>query len=68
MRKFKNFNAFSEKTLNRRLFDGLKPWFSESLVLTKNGLDCSIDLVGLNSSLFAGYDEDDRQNLALVKK
>ncbi|MCP4107302.1 MAG: SUMF1/EgtB/PvdO family nonheme iron enzyme [Desulfobacteraceae bacterium] len=61
IRKFSGFSAFAEKTAGRKLFDETRYWFAETLSLGEN----RINLIGLNSCLFAGYDGDDRQNLAL---
>ncbi|MDM8550086.1 metallophosphoesterase [Desulfobacterales bacterium HSG2] len=65
MRKFAGFSAFVEKVKGRRLSDKSEYWFAETLTLTKEGQEHRINLVGLNSCLFAGYDGDDKQKLAL---
>ncbi|MCP4105789.1 MAG: SUMF1/EgtB/PvdO family nonheme iron enzyme [Desulfobacteraceae bacterium] len=61
MRKFSGFSPFAEKAAGRNLFDDSKLWLAETLCLGED----RINLIGLNSCLFAGYDGDDRQKLAL---
>jgi len=65
MRKFDAFNAFAEYALGRRLFSETKYRFTETLTVKKQNEAYRINLVGLNSCLFAGYDGDDKQKLAL---
>jgi 3',5'-cyclic AMP phosphodiesterase CpdA len=65
LRKFSAFNAFAEKIMARRLFDETTYHFVEAVELKKEGQQFKINLVGLNSALFAGYSGDDRQKLAL---
>ncbi len=64
-RKFRNFNEFAEKAMGRRHFDSTTFQFSEALELEKHGQRFKFNLLGLNSCLFAGYDGDDQQKLAL---
>ncbi|MCP4350300.1 MAG: SUMF1/EgtB/PvdO family nonheme iron enzyme [Desulfobacterales bacterium] len=61
MRKFSGFSPFAEKAAGRNLFDDSKLWLAKTLCLGEH----RINLIGLNSCLFAGYDGDDRQKLAL---
>jgi formylglycine-generating enzyme required for sulfatase activity len=65
MRKFALFNAFAENAMGRRLFDASVFSFVETLPVIRETRKIPISLVGLNSCLFAGYDGDDRQKLAL---
>jgi predicted MPP superfamily phosphohydrolase len=65
MRKFSEFNAFAEKAMNRRQFDEATYHMVESLHLEKEGSRFRVNIAGLNSALFAGYDGDDKQRLAL---
>ncbi len=65
MRKFEGFNAFSEKVMDRRRLDDAAYWYAERLNLQKANGECGINLVGLNSCLFAGYDGDEDRKLAL---
>lgn len=63
MGKFSHFNDFSERMLGRRICDNKHHYcFAEFLDLDGN---LRIGLLGLNSSLFAGYKEDDKRRLAL---
>lgn len=64
-RKFRNFNEFAEKAMGRRHFDSTTFQISEALELEKHGQRFKVNLLGLNSCLFAGYDGDDQQKLAL---
>ena len=48
-------DLFEEKTLS----------YLETLIVHRDGKGCKINLLGLNSGIFAGYDGDDRQKLAL---
>ncbi len=65
LRKFSAFNAFAERVMARRLFDETTYYFVEAVELEKEGQQFKINLVGLNSALFAGYTGDDQQKLAL---
>ncbi len=65
MRKFANFNKFASKVLGRELFNNETISFLEPLKIRKDGNEYIVNLMGLNSTLFAGYDGDDRQKLAL---
>jgi len=65
MRKFEAFNAFSETVMGQRRFDDAAYWYSERLNRQKTNGECGINLVGLNSCLFAGYDGDEERKLAL---
>lgn len=60
MRKFGNFNAFSERVTGRRRFDKTNYFFTEPLIIESENEKVQIDLAGLNSCIFApsaGYDE-----------
>jgi predicted phosphodiesterase len=65
MRKFANFNSFAERAMGRKLYDESTYHLVESLSLEKQGQLFKVNLMGLNSCLFAGYDGDDKNNLAL---
>jgi predicted MPP superfamily phosphohydrolase len=65
MRKFANFNSFAEKAMGRKLYDESTYHLVESLSLEKQSQRFKVNLMGLNSCLFAGYDGDDKNNLAL---
>ncbi|MCP4627381.1 MAG: metallophosphoesterase [bacterium] len=65
MRKFEGFNAFAAKAAAPKRFDASTCWFAETIRVTRSQQVCRIALAGLNSCLFAGYDGDDRQKLAL---
>ncbi len=65
MGKFSEFNQFTETAMGRQLFDESTYHFVDGLRLEKCGQEVLLNLVGLNSSLFAGYDKDDEKKLAL---
>ena len=65
MRKFEEFNNFAQKVTGRRLYDETTYHMVESLGLTKEDQPFKVNIVGLNSSIFAGYDGDDDRKLAL---
>jgi predicted Ser/Thr protein kinase len=65
MRKFANFNSFAEKAMGRKMYDESTYHLVESLSLENQGQRFKVNLMGLNSCLFAGYDGDDKNNLAL---
>ncbi len=65
MRKFAAFNDFVEQTTGTRYFDESTYHFVRTLTLIKNERSFQINLAGLNSALFAGYDDDDKQKLAV---
>lgn len=65
MRKFEAFNAFSGKVMGKRRFNDEAYWSAEKLNLQKTNGECGVNLVGLNSWLFAGYDGDEERKLAL---
>jgi 3',5'-cyclic AMP phosphodiesterase CpdA len=65
MRKFEEFNNFAQKVTGRRLYDETTYHMVDSIRLTKGGQSFRVNIVGLNSSIFAGYDGDDDRKLAL---
>lgn len=65
LRKFSEFNDFAEKIMGRRHFHDEVFHLTEGLALPKGGRNLKINLVGLNSALFAGFDGDEAQGLAL---
>ncbi len=65
MRKFFHFHEFAQKAMDRCVYDGNKCCFVTTLDIKKNDRIFRINLTGLNSALFAGYDGDDQQKLAL---
>ncbi|MCP4702788.1 MAG: metallophosphoesterase [Gammaproteobacteria bacterium] len=65
MHKFADFNRFAEQVTGKCRFSEEDYYFVEPLHLSKEGQTVHIELLGLNSALFAGYDGDDQQKLAL---
>lgn len=65
MRKFTNFNTFANEAMGRELFSVQKYYYVDALSVKKQRRSFDINFVGLNSALFAGYDGDDQQHLAL---
>jgi predicted phosphodiesterase len=65
MRKFESFNAFAAKAMGPKRFEAPMFRCAETIQLTKAQEACRITLTGLNSCLFAGYDGDEQQKLAL---
>ena len=65
MDKFAAFNDFARTAMGRELFDEKRFRYTETIEIRKDGGACSINMLGLNSALFSGYDGDDRQKLAL---
>ncbi len=65
MRKLAAFNAFAADAMGSPRFSDNQYHFTTTLPIIKNDEECRIGLVGLNSCLFAGYDEDEQQKLAL---
>lgn len=63
--KFAEFNNFAEKAMGRRHYDESTYHIVESAEMEKGGRKFRVNLMGLNSCLFAGYDGDDQQKLAL---
>jgi predicted MPP superfamily phosphohydrolase len=68
MRKFAAFNDFAAVVMGRRLFKETTFHMVDRLRIEKAGREITVALAGLNSALFAGYDDDDKQNLALGLK
>jgi len=64
MRKFAAFNDFAGRVLGHRLYTEREYFFAETVSIPKNGETVPVNVVGLNSALFAGYDGDDAQKLA----
>ena len=68
-KKFENFNRFSEQAMERKPSGEKGGWYFETLEFQSDangaGHGGRVQMAGLNSCLFAGYDEDDRQGLAL---
>ncbi len=65
MAKFEAFNEFAARALGRRLCDKDNYYAVETPEITQGGETFRVNLVGLNSALFAGYDGDDQRKLAL---
>lgn len=65
MRKFTGFNAFANILAGMTLFDENHFYYVKQISVQKDGKQFSLNLLGLNSALFAGYDGDDVQKLAL---
>ncbi len=64
MRKLAAFNAFAEDAMGRRVFTETGFYFAEATSIPKDRATVLVNVVGLNSTLFAGYDGDDKQKLA----
>ncbi len=64
MKKFSDFNASAKRIMGRHLFSESDYYFSDNLILEKDRYKATINLLGLNSALFAGYYGDDQQKLA----
>jgi predicted phosphodiesterase len=64
MRKFGAFNEFVSRVTGRSLYDQKQYYAVESPCFEKNGEQFRINIVELNSALFAGYDGDDQGRLA----
>lgn len=64
-KKFEHFNSFAEVVMGRRLYDEKNYRYTDTLRMDIEGREIAINLAGLNSCLFAGYDGDDKQKLAL---
>ncbi len=65
MKKFSGFYDFSKDVMGNRFFDGAKYYYVDSPCFDKEDSWFKLNLIGLNSALFAGYDGDDKQKLAL---
>jgi predicted MPP superfamily phosphohydrolase len=65
MRKFAAFNDFASRMLGRRVFSEREYFLAETVLIPKEGKTVRVNVMGLNSALFAGYDGDDRGRLAL---
>jgi formylglycine-generating enzyme required for sulfatase activity len=63
--KFNNFYEFANEQMGHCYYNSDNFWYHNNLCLNKNGDEISIQLFGLNSALFAGYDGDDEKKLAL---
>jgi hypothetical protein len=66
LKKFSNFNDFANLVTGKTLFDSTNYFYVRDLGLQKEGKKFSINLLGLNSALFAGYDGDDKQKIFRV--
>lgn len=64
-RKLAPYRAFAARAMGRELLDGATAHYFELLRLDKGGRELRVNLLGLNSALFAGYDGDDQRKLAL---
>ncbi|MBN2443824.1 MAG: SUMF1/EgtB/PvdO family nonheme iron enzyme [Spirochaetales bacterium] len=65
MRKFKEFNSFANIVSGRTLFDDNNYFYVKHLPIRKADKSFSLNLFGLNSALFAGYDGDENRKLAI---
>ncbi len=65
VRKFAAFNDFVERVTGTRYFNENNYYLVRTITLKKNQRSFRINLAGFNSALFAGYDGDDKQKLAL---
>ncbi len=65
MEKFRDYYKFAAN-LNAKFYPSKNTYFfAETVFLQLDGDPVAINLVGLNSALFAGYDGDDKQKLFL---
>jgi predicted MPP superfamily phosphohydrolase len=64
MRKFKAFNSFATQAMGRHLFTERNYFYAEAVSICKEGVQGLINVMGLNSALFAGYDGDEKKKLA----
>lgn len=64
MRKFDAFNHFAEQAMGRTLYSQTKYYFTLPVSIPTGEEKVLLNVVGLNSALFAGYDGDDKQKLA----
>jgi formylglycine-generating enzyme required for sulfatase activity/3',5'-cyclic AMP phosphodiesterase CpdA len=65
LKKFDEFNTFANETMDRYYYDNKTYHYTDTLVLEKNDTHVKINLIGLNSGLFGGYHNDDKEKLAL---
>ena len=65
MAKFSAFHKFSQEAAGIRRCDGKSFHYAQTLKLEKDGKKSSLNLLGLNSAILAGYDGDDDRKLAL---
>ncbi len=65
LRKFEAFRVFAEDAMGERGFGLGACWYGERLNLEKPDREYRVNLAGLNSCLFAGYDGDEKGNLAI---
>ncbi len=63
-KKFEEFNSFAAQAMGRRLYDKKLYRYTDTLRIDMGGREVPINLAGLNSCLFAGYNGDDQQKLA----
>ncbi len=63
-RKFESFYEFAGQVMGRGVSGTTNCYFVEPVSISTNGNTVLVNVVGLNSALFAGYDGDDRQKLA----
>jgi len=72
MSTLEEFGDFAHRGMGRRVYDGSAAHWVESLRLDKTAADGSprafkVNLLGLSSVLFAGFDGDDQRTLALTQ-
>lgn len=66
MRKFSGYNSYANKIMGWDAYKNSSAYcYHKSLLLQKDNEKIEINMLGLNSALFAGYDDDDKQKLAL---
>ncbi len=65
LNKFSEFNEFARFIMQHRWYDESEYYIVDNVKMNGGSETVWISIVGLNSALFAGYDGDDRQKLAL---
>jgi tetratricopeptide (TPR) repeat protein/predicted MPP superfamily phosphohydrolase len=64
MRKFAAFREFAGRALGREVYTERETFFGGPVVVPKGDSQVVVNVLGLNSALFAGYDGDDKPKLA----
>ncbi len=64
MRKFAPFNVFAKWAMGRLVYTDNDYFYTEKVLVERGGDKILVNIVGLNSALFAGYDGDDQKKLA----
>jgi hypothetical protein len=64
MRKFAAFREFAGRAMGREVYTERNYFFAGPVAVPLGGGEIVVNVLGLNSALFAGYDGDDKQKLA----